>query len=144
MYRFDERTVGETLIPWHHELTRPKMYNNVNIYTREEYWILDVDFVLQYVGDYIYSYVGIDDAGIADVEQLPLDVYPNPAINEIVISGVGEGLHPMDVVDMSGRVVMSGHVTETSPIDLSGLQGGCYLVRVLTDNGLHSAKVVVK
>lgn len=144
VYTFDERTVSETLIPWNPELGRPHVYNNVNIYTSEEFWTLDVDMVLQYVGDYIYTYAGINDAGIADVEQLPLDVFPNPAINEITISGIGEGLHQMDIVDMSGRVVMSGNVTETSPIDLSGLQGGCYLVRVLTDNGLHSAKVIVK
>lgn len=144
VYRYDERTVAETLMPWNPEMVRPELYNNVNIYTREEYWTLDVDMVLQYVGDYIYNYVGINDAGIADLRQAPLAVSPNPANDRIVFSGLEEGSYPMEVVDMSGRVVMSAQVAASQPVDVSALQSGCYVVRVVDDNTIHTAKLVVR
>lgn len=144
VYRFDDRTVEETLMPWNPELVRPELYNNVNIYTREEYWTLDVDMVLQYVGDYVYNYVGINDAGIADLCQAPLAVSPNPALDQIVVAGLDGEACPMEVVDMSGRVVMRGLVSASQPVDVSALQNGCYVVRVADGATLHTAKLVVR
>ena len=145
IFTYDNRLLEETLMPWTPEMTRPETFNNKNIYTLEEYWALDVDFVLQYVCDYEYNYVGIDEGvGLADVEQLPLTITPNPTENIIVLSGLAEGTHQMEIVDMAGRIVMSDNVSNSKQIDLSELQKGCYLVKVMNNQNLYTSKVIVK
>lgn len=144
VFTYDDRTVEETLLPYTPEMNRPKTFNNVNIYTREAYWTLDVNLVLQYVGDYIYTYVGIDDVSLAEVEQSPLCITPNPTSNNITLSGLGEGIHQMEISDISGRIVMTAKVSNNKQIDLSALQKGCYLVKVLSNDRLHTAKVIVE
>lgn len=144
VYVFDQRTVEETLIPWTPEIVRPRTFNNVNIYTREKYWTLDTELVLQYVGDYIYTYVDIDAVGLTDVEQLPLAIAPNPAENVITLSGFGEGVYKMDILDMSSRIVMSANVNNSMQINLSQLESGCYLVRISGNEGVYTSKLIVK
>ncbi|MBO5838375.1 MAG: T9SS type A sorting domain-containing protein [Bacteroidales bacterium] len=145
IFTYDNRLLEETLMPWTPEMTRPETFNNKNIYTLEEYWALDVDFVLQYVCDYEYNYVSIDEGvGLADVEQLPLTITPNPTENIIVLSGLAEGTHQMEIVDMAGRIVMSDNVSNSKQIDLSELQKGCYLVKVMNNQNLYTSKVIVK
>jgi hypothetical protein len=145
IFTYDNSLLEETLMPWTPEMTRPETFNNKNIYTLEEYWALDVDFVLQYVCDYEYNYVGIDEGvGLADVEQLPLTITPNPTENIIVLSGLAEGTHQMEIVDMAGRIVMSDNVSNSKQIDLSELQKGCYLVKVMNNQKLYTSKVIVK
>ena len=144
VYVFDQRTAEETLIPWTPEIVRPRTFNNVNIYTREKYWTLDTELVLQYVGDYIYTYVDIDAVGLTDVEQLPLAIAPNPAENVITLSGFGEGVYKMDILDMSTRIVMSANVNNSMQINLSQLESGCYLVRISGNEGVYTSKLIVK
>ncbi|MBR5253748.1 MAG: T9SS type A sorting domain-containing protein [Bacteroidales bacterium] len=145
IFTFDNRTLEETLMPWTPEMTRPYTYNNNNIYRLEEYWALDVNFTLQYVCDYEYNYIDINaEVGLADVEKNPLNIFPNPTNNSITITGLEEGTHKMEIIDMSGRVVKTENIKNSQLIDLSALQEGCYLVKVQTNKTLHTAKVIVK
>ena len=132
-------------MPWTPEMTRPYTYNNNNIYRIEEYWSLDANFTLQYVCDYEYNYIDINaEVGLADVEKNPLNIFPNPTNNSITITGLEEGTHKMEIIDMSGRVVKTENINNSQLIDLSALQEGCYLVKVQTNKTLHTAKVIVK
>ena len=144
LYTFDNRLLSETLMPWTPEMTRPETFTNKNLYTLEEYWALDANFVLQYVCDYEYNYVDIDAVGLADVEQLPLTIAPNPTESLITLSGLKEGVHQMEIIDMAGRVVMTDNVTNSKQINLSSLQKGCYLVKVMNNNSVYTSKVIVK
>lgn len=144
IFTYDNRLLAETLMPWTPEITRPETFNNTNIYTTEEYWALDTNFELQYVCDYEYFYIKMDGVGLADVEQLPLTIAPNPTENIITLSGFGEGVHQMEIIDISGRVVMTDNVTNSKQINLSSLQKGCYLVKVMNNNSVYTSKVIVK
>ncbi|MEE1142309.1 MAG: T9SS type A sorting domain-containing protein [Bacteroidales bacterium] len=144
IFTFDNRLLEETLMPWTPEMTRPQTFNNRNLYTLEEYWALDANFTLQYVCDYEYNYVDIDAVGLADVEQLPLTIAPNPTESLITLSGLKEGVHQMEVIDMAGRVVMTQEIKNNAIINLSSLQKGCYLVKVTNNDSLYSSKVIVK
>lgn len=144
IFTFDNRLLEETLMPWTPEITRPETYTNKNIYRLEEYWALDANFTLQYVCDYEYNYVDIDAVGLADVEQLPLTIAPNPTESLITLSGLKEGVHQMEVIDMAGRVVMTQEIKNNAIINLSSLQKGCYLVKVTNNDSLYSSKVIVK
>lgn len=144
IFTFDNRLLEETLMPWTPEITRPETYTNKNIYRLEEYWALDANFTLQYVCDYEYNYVDIDAVGLADVKELPLNITPNPTKDVIILSGLKEGVHQMEIIDMAGRVMITDNITNNSLINLSSLQKGCYLVKVTNNNSLYSSKVIVK
>ncbi|MEE1251584.1 MAG: T9SS type A sorting domain-containing protein, partial [Bacteroidales bacterium] len=122
----------------------PETYTNKNIYRLEEYWALDANFTLQYVCDYEYNYVDIDAVGLADVKESPLNITPNPTKDVIILSGLKEGVHQMEIIDMAGRVMITDNIINNSLINLSSLQKGCYLVKVTNNNSLYSSKVIVK
>ena len=145
IFTFDNRTLEETLMPWTPEMTRPETYTNKNIYRLEEYWALDANFTLQYVCDYEYNYIDINaEVGLADVKENPLNIFPNPTNNSITITGLKEGVYKMEVMDMSGRVMIMDNITNNSLINLSSLQKGCYVVKVSNNDSIYSSKVIVK
>lgn len=145
IFTFDNRLLEETLIPWTPELTRPQTYNNKNIYRIEEYWALDANFTLQYVCDYEYNYIDINaEVGLEDVEANPLTLSPNPTESTLILSGLKEGVYKMEVMDMSGRVMIMDNITNNSLINLSSLQKGCYVVKVSNNDSIYSSKVIVK
>jgi hypothetical protein len=68
--------------------------------------------------------------GVPFSERKGLSIYPNPAGDQIAISGGGSGLK-YAIVDLTGRTLVAG-ITEqnTASIDLSGLKVGVYLLRI--------------
>lgn len=77
---------------------------------------------------------GIDNADAANVA-----IYPNPANQMLNVQA--EGLQKVEMLDMSGRTVMT---TSESRINLDGIASGIYMIRVITGNGIHTEKVIVK
>jgi hypothetical protein len=88
--------------------------------------------------------VDIDAVGLADVKELPLNIFPNPTKDVIILSGLKEGVYNMEVMDMSGRVMITDNITNNSLIDLSSLQKGCYVVKASNNDSTYSSKVIVK
>jgi hypothetical protein len=72
----------------------------------------------------------------SDFSTLAFSVYPNPAEgNTLFINGVKSN-SPYQLMDMSGRVILSGvfeYTNNVNTIDLTGLMKGVYLVK--TDSG---------
>lgn len=141
IYEFNDQLLENTVTPYHPELIRPVNFNNHNNYTREQWYTLDVDFHLQYVCDYIYNYNN-QNVGIANTEEASLiRVYPNPASNHLHIEGLAEGCSMVEILDMSGRVVLAQRLT-SDRVDISRLQTGMYLLR--TAKGQQCARFVVE
>lgn len=76
-------------------------------------------------------------AGINDVNNISVKVYPNPATE--VINVHAEALRQVNVIDVNGRVVLT---TNNSEVNISNLATGVYFVRVITDNGTAMEKIV--
>lgn len=94
------------------------------------YWMVIDDFEV-IAGQHV---VGIDNVN-ANVE-----LYPNPTTGILNINA--EGLQEVNVVDLSGRVVMSQK--NSNVVDMSELANGVYFVRVITNNGVSTQKIVKK
>jgi hypothetical protein len=75
-----------------------------------------------------------------NIETANLSIYPNPAHKEINIT-CGEKINSIEVVDLLGKVVYQGKETT---IDVSAFAKGNYFVRVQTDKGTITKKVVVE
>lgn len=73
----------------------------------------------------------IEGLGIKESEQTLLRIYPNPASHEIRIGFDVDGT--FEIVDMTGKLILSGTINSTNNIDVSGLQPGVYIVRVANE-----------
>ncbi len=79
-------------------------------------------------------------AGISNVAEANVNLYPNPTTN--VLNIVAEGVQEVRVIDINGRTAMVEK--NANSIDMSNLANGVYYVRVITNNGISSQKVVKK
>lgn len=77
-------------------------------------------------------------AGIDGVNDINVSLYPNPTTGKLNVNA--EGAQEINVLDINGRVVMTANNTNT--IDLSNLSNGCYFVRVITNAGVSTQKIV--
>lgn len=71
-------------------------------------------------------------------------VYPNPASSVLLIQGVGpKSVIHVSLTNTSGQIVAQyGSVPETG-IDLSKLSSGMYLIKIVTNDGLQTARKIV-
>jgi hypothetical protein len=92
-------------------------------------------------GTVIYSpirYVNFSSA-------ISLSAYPNPAKNEVTISGVVQGDQLM-LLDISGRVLMQHNAIRTGieRINIERFANGIYILRVLHDDGTGNQFKIIK
>ncbi len=79
-------------------------------------------------------------AGIDNVREAAVELYPNPTTNVLNIEA--EGVQEVSVIDINGRTVMSEK--NVNVINMSNLANGVYYVRVITNDGVSSQKIVKK
>jgi hypothetical protein len=73
-----------------------------------------------------------------------LTVYPNPTNDFLSLDKVNEiNIDKIEVIDLSGRVVMTSFSNENrTTIDLTSLNSGIYILKVESDNGTLTQKIV--
>ena len=81
-----------------------------------------------------------DPAGIDAVNTVNVAIYPNPAYDVLNIEG--EGIRMVEMFDVNGRSVLTSMTA--GQINMANLVNGVYVVRVTTDNGIRTEKVVKK
>lgn len=79
-----------------------------------------------------------ETSGIDNAAAIDINIYPNPASE--VINIAAEGVRLVEMLDVNGRVVLESRIG--GAIDLSSLASGVYMVRVTTDAGVSTEKVV--
>ena len=82
--------------------------------------------------------------GLADnVETKKLTLYPNPVSDQLYISSEDQKVENVTIYNLSGNVVRNIS-NEVESIDVSNLGTGNYLVKVTTDQGSVTKKIVKK
>lgn len=76
------------------------------------------------------------------INKILLSIYPNPVQNALHINSSGKtGM--IEVFDLTGKSVLKNQIQEDNPsIDVSGLTNGIYLLKVLSDSQLVTAKFI--
>ena len=82
----------------------------------------------------------VETVGIDNVENNTVNIYPTPANSTLNITG--NGIRSIQMFDASGRKVMES--VTGGRYDIGNLANGVYIVRVTTDNGTTTKKVVKK
>ena len=98
-------------------------------------------------GKFVFEKSLISPAGLGKkVKTKQLTVYPNPAADFVSLETAG-GIIPdaITILDLSGRTMIS--TRGTSPVtrlDLSGIPGGMYLIRVTEGSEQYVHKLVIR
>jgi hypothetical protein len=77
-------------------------------------------------------------------QDFQFSIYPNPAYDQLAFSSNKIPLDPFvyNVIDITGKLVMEGHLTENSYINIGHLQYGIYLFVLSDGEEIHQVKFV--
>jgi hypothetical protein len=76
-------------------------------------------------------------------KQLPVTLYPNPAIDIVTLTASNTTLEQVTLFDMQGRQLQTATPhTETYTIDVSGRAQGMYLIKIVTPKGAGIKKII--
>jgi hypothetical protein len=83
------------------------------------------------------------------LESFELNVFPNPANNQITIAGhlAHEAQTELRIVDMRGKLVLVRNLVMASTgqvLDVSQLASGTYIVQVQSSERLLTTKLVIR
>ena len=78
--------------------------------------------------------------GIANTTVNNLSIYPNPAQNTVIVSGV-ENISNVQVISLDGKVVLNEQ-TNNNRIDVSSVNNGMYILRVISGNQVYTTRFV--
>lgn len=88
------------------------------------------------------DYVIVDDAWHVEERHSGVLVYPNPSSGRVLVAG--DGLVQVAVQDALGRVVLQSQaVSDELELDMSQFQNGLYLLRIATQKGIETHRVMV-
>ncbi len=100
-----------------------------------------VDTVENFVQVKNTPHVGIDEV----VRARDVEVYPNPLTNYLHINGNGNTILEVTVVDLYGRQVLFQTASEEQlTLSMGSLSAGSYIVKIRTDYGTTTKKIVKK
>lgn len=77
---------------------------------------------------------------IESAEEANIAIYPNPVRDMLTVNG--ENVKNVEIIDVNGRVVLNSN--RAGQIDMSELSDGVYMVRVMSENGVSTKKIVKK
>ena len=109
------------------------------------------------VGTHVLTYTYVDENGcsssatssitvdacasINNAVDKQISVYPNPATDQLFVTG--DGIQSVAIFDLLGNVVAT-FKSEQNSYTVSNLKNGTYLVKVTSDYGIKTVKVLIK
>jgi hypothetical protein len=106
------------------------------------------DIILESTNGYRNFLAGVytgTTTAIPESDAADLRIYPVPARDHIMLDLRGKGILRFEIIDMSGKVPISGVTSGQEKIDISGLPPGQYFIRVSDENsGWQAAKTILK
>ncbi|MGB1104605.1 MAG: T9SS type A sorting domain-containing protein [Crocinitomicaceae bacterium] len=83
----------------------------------------------------IMSFIGVED-----LEGTELQVYPSPAVDNITI--VYAGPFNYELTTITGEIVLKGNAVDQEEITVAELAAGTYMINIIVDEKVTTAKVV--
>lgn len=83
-----------------------------------------------------YAFAQIDELGVKE-----FSLYPNPVGDFINVQSLGVNGNHIEFFDIAG-VLMLSETIQSNEIDVSKLNAGQYIVRLYSENGIYSARII--
>ncbi len=74
--------------------------------------------------------------------SVPVNIYPNPASTTFTITTMGYANY--EVLDLKGRMITSGNLTNATAINTDGWMNGIYLIRVTNTDGVGTTRLMIQ
>lgn len=85
----------------------------------------------------------VNNAGVANMQEIQFDFFPNPAQNYLTISSETEHAE-LTISDLNGKIIINELTIEkTTTINLSSIAPGTYYLRLKTGNSSSVQKLIV-
>ena len=82
--------------------------------------------------------MGLDESVIGEIT-----IYPNPAKDKITIENIDvSSLYTIEILNISGQVVINQTIQNNKSIDVSNLTSGVYVVKISNDSGVFVSKLI--
>lgn len=93
--------------------------------------------------------VSIAEAGIDNIDEISLEVYPNPASDIVNVSFEAEGDYTITITDLAGREVATQSLSNLTgsqkiAVPTNDLNSGNYIISVATAGASYSQVLVIK
>ena len=82
-----------------------------------------------------------DNTGIDEVSNDAIQIYPNPVKDQLTINNGELKIINVEIVDITGKIISTFN-SQLSTINVSSLQQGIYFVKIETDKGIVTRKIV--
>jgi len=127
--------------------------NETDVQYSYQWWTNDVDvkFILVqmdvsdngdiYNVDFMHSPVS---ATVTSLSATNFNVYPIPVTYNLTVDAKGNELTDLNLVDVSGKVILNKEFTQTTNLDFSKIAKGIYYLNLSTNEGKLTKKVVVE
>src|SRR5690554_5891271 len=79
---------------------------------------------------------------ISDFTQNKINIYPNPVSDILYFETAGVTIEKVMIFDLSGRKVLEQN--QVNIISVSDLQKGNYILKIFSDKGVQTEKIIVK
>ena len=84
----------------------------------------------------------VQSAAVNDVNVANLNVYPNPVYDELNITSESN-INKVEIYNATGQAVKSINMsTSRASVNVADLQPGVYMVRIFTDKGIATSKII--
>lgn len=103
---------------------------------------IDLDNCRKVCSDSTYLFIL---TGVEPVKVLQqIELFPNPAQNKLFVKNIEEDIQ-LSIIDLQGRTMVKQYLKayNNGTIDLSDLSSGMYLVRMISENGERTTKLLV-
>lgn len=84
-----------------------------------------------------------EGVGFGTLESDLLRIYPNPATDEVIISGLMGG-ERIELYEMSGKLVQRHASMQGQRLDVGHLHTGIYLLRIVSDERFSTHKLMIR
>ena len=72
-----------------------------------------------------------------------LNVYPNPASNQLYVKLKSSDLVHFEIRSVSGKIIKEGTLVSSNYIDISRINSGTYIIKIRVGNSLHRQKISI-
>ena len=84
-----------------------------------------------------------DGTGItASAPSLNLNIYPNPTTGQLTIDNGELKINSIEIFDVYGRIIVNCQLSIVNSIDISDLANGVYFLKISTEKGMVTKKIV--
>lgn len=88
------------------------------------------------------------EVGIEEATQMQLEVYPNPATEQIIVAFENTAASSLNIIDATGRVVFTQTYNEIGsvllPINVSELASGSYTVQLINADQVGIKRLLIR